>query len=227
MTFDGFSQDLPVFLGEVAETNSKDWFEEHRDDYRRLFVDPALSFIEAFSGAAQSFDPPLEAVPKINGSLRRINRDTRFSKDKRLYHDHMHLIFWTGDHPNRSPGIHVVIHTDGLGMGAGHWGFDAGQLARYRSALGDPKAAGDLAKAIEAARAGGGGELDPPHLARLPKGFSADPAHEDLLRYKGIVLRNTVPFPDALFGPGAVDYVAKRAEAYMPLHRWLVNRVYG
>jgi len=225
MTFAGFPKGLVGYLQDLGKHNDKLWFEDHRADYEANYTGPALDFITAFAPIAEAFDPPLKSQPKINGSLRRIHRDTRFSKDKTPYHTRLHMIFWAGDHPTRSPGLHVVISKDGFGCGAGHWGFDKDQLERYRTALGDPKAVTALRKAIKTAQADGN-LLDEPHLAKVPRGFDADGKNADLLRYKGLVMRADSIHPDALFGKKAIDHISKRANALMPLNRWLTRTVF-
>lgn len=97
------------FLGDLARNNAKDWFEANRDRYEAHWKAPAIAFIREIAPRMAALDPPLKAEAKINGSLRRINRDVRFSKDKSPYSPSLHMVFWSGDHPNRSPGMHVVL----------------------------------------------------------------------------------------------------------------------
>ena len=49
-----------------------------------------------------------------------------------------------------------------------------------------------------------------------------------MLRRKGVVVRShDLPIPDALFGPGAVDYLLDRFKGLMPLIAWLDKHVYA
>ena len=68
-------RDLPRFLRELSLNNNKDWFDAHRDRYQTSYVGPALALIAAMAEPLAALDPPLTASPKVNGSLRRINRD--------------------------------------------------------------------------------------------------------------------------------------------------------
>ena len=137
MRFDGFPEQTLRFLQALHDNNDKGWFEAHRADYEQYYLQPALALIEALAPVAGALDPPHKAEAKQNGSLRRIHRDTRFSKDKTPYQPRIHLVFWTGDHPNRSAGIHLVFAHDHFGYGGGHWAFEKGALERYRDAVAD------------------------------------------------------------------------------------------
>ena len=220
------SPGLVGFLNDLEKNNNKDWFDAHRDTYRDVYVDPTLAFIEALSGPLSRLDPPLSAVPKVNGSLRRINRDVRFSKDKRPYSPMLHMIFSSGDKALKGPGVHVVVAHDHFGVGAGHWAFEPEQLDRYRQAVTTGTAAAELEKAVAAA-ARIGCVPDDPQLARVPRGYKADEPVATMLRRKGVVVRtHDQPIPDVLFEPGAVDFTVKQVTALMPLVAWLNRFVF-
>jgi len=226
--FSGFPKELVSFLRDLAADNDKDWFVANRAIYDEAYMAPALVFIEALSPRLAKLSPPLQAVPKLNGSLRRIHRDVRFSKDKRPYNTRLHLVFWTGDHPNRAPAMHFVVAHDHLGFGSGQWGFGPDALKRYREAVADQMKARALQSAIDKACAGGVYELSEPVLARVPKGFDADAPHAELLRHKGIVVKGGGDtHPAVLFSPDIVDWTLEQIRLTMPLHRWLVENVDG
>jgi len=219
--------DLVSFLEELAANNNKEWFEAHRARYRSAYVEPALDLIAALAGPLAGLDPPLAAEPKVNGSLRRINRDVRFSKDKRPYAPMLHLMFWAGDRPNHGPGIHLVVHPDHFGFGGGHWAFEADELERYRQAVTTRDGANGLAAAIAKA-ATVGCVPDAPHLARVPRGYEAEEPVATMLRRKGMVVRGPdLPIPEELFGPKAVDFCLSRIKPLMPLIAWLDRTVYA
>jgi uncharacterized protein (TIGR02453 family) len=209
------------FLKDLAANNSRDWFEANRDRYELHWKGAALSFIEAVAPHMAALDPPLKAQPKLNGSLRRINRDVRFSKDKSPYNPSLHLIFWAGDHPNRSPGMHIVLTPTGVGYGTGLYGLGPEQLARYRDMVVDPVEQKALFSALDAAQAVGC-TLGDPDLARLPKEYEAEGRAGVLLRHKSIVARThgTEADPEVITGDGAVDWSMAQTRALLPLIRW-------
>jgi uncharacterized protein (TIGR02453 family) len=223
--FNGFSDGTFAFLKDLKAHNDKAWFDANRDRYEAIWKGEAQDLIAALSGPMSELDPPLQAVPRLNGSLRRINRDVRFSKDKSPYSARLHLIFWTGEHPNRSPGMHLVLHPDGIGYGAGAWGYDPAALKRLRKRILDPKDRAALMAAIEQARAAGS-EMGEPDLVNLPKGYEeakGDWTH--LLRRKAFVMRTLerVERPDWISSPDATARIMDLTRAHLPFIRWLAS----
>lgn len=217
-----FTPDTFAYLADLAAHNDRAWFESHRDRYEAVWRAPALVFIEALAPAMAALDPPLKAEARLNGSLRRINRDVRFSKDKSPYNPILHLIFWTGGHPNRSPGFHLVLSPDGVGCGTGIYGLSPEQLRQYRDMVVDPVEQKALFAALDTAESVSC-TLGPPDLARLPKGYEGEGRVADLLRRKSLVARTRDggdAAQDVLTGPGAQDWVMGRVEALIPLIRW-------
>lgn len=212
---------LVPFLKDLAANNNKPWFDAHRDRYQTVYVKPALAVIAALAAPLAKLDPPLAAIPKINGSLRRINRDVRFSADKRPYSPMLHLIFGVDDRLNHSPGVHIAIGPDHYGFGAGHWAFAPEQLEAFRGSVATTAGAKALAAAIAKAEEAGC-RLDPPALARMPKGYDVSEPGASLLRHKGVVVRgHDHPIPDDLFGPKAVDFLVRATKPLLPLLGWL------
>ncbi len=211
-----------AYLGKLSRHNEKAWFDAHRAAYERDWRDAGLDLVAALSEGMQALPVPLIAEPRLNGSLRRINRDVRFSADKTPYNARLHLVFWTGGHPNRSPGFHLVLTPTGVGYGAGIWGLEPAALARVRARIDDAGDRADLEAALVEAESVHC-TLGEPDLARVPKGYAADHTGERLLRYKGFVARTRGYEAEAgrVTGPDAVDWILGLARATNPLLGWL------
>lgn len=222
VNFDGFNAKTFSFLTDLAANNSKDWFDANRSRYEDCWKNPALDLINAFLEPMAMFDPPLKAEARINGSLRRINRDVRFSKDKSPYNARLHIIFWAGAHPNRSPGFHLVLEPTGIGYGAGVFGLDTNALATYRQRILDPTDRATLLNAIKSAERTGS-SFGEPELKNLPRRFEASGDWEHLLRRKSFVCRTfgTPTKPDWLHSHEFTENVMGIARAHMPLIKWL------
>ena len=81
-----FNRKLFIFLKDLAENNNREWFKANKDRYDEDVKEPALAFVQAFSAKLEKLSPHFRADPRANGgSLFRIYRDTRFSKDKSPY----------------------------------------------------------------------------------------------------------------------------------------------
>ncbi len=219
--FSGFPKQTITFLAGLHAHNAKPWFEAHRDDYQAFYLAPAVAFVEALAPKLRKLDRDVQAEARVNGSIMRINRDTRFSKDKSPYKDHLDLWFWTGAEKGwESSGFWFRLTPKSLMLGAGMHGFSPEMLARYRKAVLDPKRGAALAAAVKKVRANGcevGGE----HYKRVPKGADADHARAALLKHNGLYAGRDMKHPAALHGATFVDFVAKQFAAAAPIHAWL------
>lgn len=223
--FDGIPKESFAFLSELQSNNSKDWFDQNRDRYDQYWKAPAFALIEALRPHLADLPLPLKAEARINGSLRRINRDVRFSKDKSPYSPQLHMAFWSGTHPGRSPGLHIVLHPATLGYGAGVYGVEPAALKTLRDRISDAGERADLIAALGQGQTVGC-TLDAPDLVNLPKGYTdqtGDWTH--LLRRKAFILRTQgdVPVPEWLSGPPAVDQIIGLARALNPFLAWLAR----
>ncbi len=227
MAFEGFPKRTVTFLAELGENNDKAWFDAHRADYEQGFLAPARAFVEAFGEGMRPVLPALQAQPKVNGSIFRIYRDTRFSKDKRPYKDHLDLWFWQGVGKNKTcAGHYFRITADGVWQGAGIHGFEPAALQAYRSAVLDDARAAALADALAQARSAGAvpGE---PELKRVPRGFDRDHPRGALLRRKSLYADHQGPHPDTFHSAAFLETAMARARTLLPLFSWVVDVVEG
>jgi len=208
------------FLSALAAHNDRDWIAAHRADYESAWKAAGLALAAAL--VAPAAETGLTVVPKIDGSLRRLHRDTRFSADKRPFHARMHLILAAGEPVGRRPGVHLVIGPDGFDYGVGEWAMAPARLAAYRAAVSDGRRRGPLLRHVAAAE-DLGCAFDPPDLVRLPRGLTAAGDWEHLLRRKHFVLRTQEPrpLPAALFTPEAPGMLAGIAATLAPVALWL------
>jgi len=78
-----FNEDTFSFLRQLAENNNRDWFNEHKDEYEACVREPAFSFIKEVKPQLEKLSPHFMAkASKMGGSLMRVYRDVRFSKNK-------------------------------------------------------------------------------------------------------------------------------------------------
>lgn len=129
-----FSTATIKFLDELAANNNRIWFEENRSRYEALVREPALAFIAAMAPVLQTFAPHFRADPrKSGGSLMRVFRDTRFSRDKTPYKTNIGMQFrHAGGKDVHAPGFYVHIASDECFLGVGCWHPDSDSLARIR-----------------------------------------------------------------------------------------------
>ena len=223
MAFTGFKEPTTDFLAALAEHNQKSWFDDHRTEYEAHWVGPAKEFVEAAGAALAEMNPEVRAEPRINGSIFRVNRDVRFSTDKRPYKDHLDLWFWEGDRKQAVSGYFLRVTPTHLGIGVGAHGFDRERLAAYRVAVVDDESGRALASAIDAverARWTVHGQT----YKQLPRGYEASNAFEErMLRHSALWSGEDEPHPASMRSARLVPYALRRWEQLDPLHRWLVD----
>lgn len=220
--FSGFNGATLDFLRGLGANNEKPWFEAHRADYEAHFVAPAKAFVSAVAGPLTELAPGVNAEPRINGSIFRINRDIRFSKDKRPYKDHLDLWFWEGQRKGAVSGFFFRLTADRLILGAGAHSFDKDRLAAYRRSVIDPNAGRALCRAVDALAASGH-PIQGQHYAKLPRGFESETeAQARLLRHNALWSSIEEDHPAALLSAELVPYCAAKWREVAPLHRWLV-----
>ena len=81
-----FTSETFKFLKQLKNNNNRDWFNKNKDRYEALVREPSLEFIESAAAPLKKISEHFVAIPKkMGGSLMRVYRDTRFSKDKTPY----------------------------------------------------------------------------------------------------------------------------------------------
>ena len=222
-SFSGFPAEGLAWLAELAIHNDRAWFEPRKAEYKQLVEAPALAFVAALGDRLRALAPEIRYDLRTNGSgsLMRLYRDVRFSKDKSPYNTTVRLLFWEGpgkktDHP----GFYIEIRPDGGGVFNGIYQFQRPVLDAYRVAVANSKKGPALA-AIRAELEGAGYKLGGEQSKRVPAGYGADHPRADLLRRRGLWAEHALD-PALLTRPALLDAVFTDCEAMLPLHRWLV-----
>lgn len=176
--FDTLVPDALGFFDDLAENNSRDWFNEHKPQYETRVKRPAKALL-AEVGARLEATTGTAHTPK----LFRIHRDLRFSKDKTPYNTHLHLQ-WS----DKATGLcHLFgVSRDYVCAGVGAMGFEKKALERWRDAVAGEEGAG-FARLVERMK-DAGHRLDPPALKRVPAPHPQDHPRGELLKRKGILL---------------------------------------
>ncbi len=181
--FNGFPPDFFRFFKELGDNNNRPWFNENKPRYQGSVVEPMGEFIVAMAPVLHKISPHYVADPKPHGgSMFRIYRDTRFSKDKTPYKTHAAAQFrHTAGKDAHAPGFYVHIAPEGLHFGGGIWRPPSGHLAIIREAIADNPAEWARIKGAKAIKDRGGIQGD--SLKRAPRGFDPEHRHiEDLKR---------------------------------------------
>lgn len=225
-TFPGFSRDLVKFLRGLEANNKKAWFDANRTTYDAVYAEAAKDFVAAMSVPLQKIAPGIRAEPKVNGSIMRINRDTRFSRDKTPFKSGMGLIFWEGAGKRMMhPGFYMWISPREVWLGAGLPEFQPPQLERYRRAAAEAKSGKALRDAVKKVQAKGDYNFAEPRYKRVPKDYDADHPNAEYLRRSGLFIGRHVKHPPELFTDKAVKWAMAEFTRMAPVQRWLVDAI--
>ena len=138
-----FSQKTLEFLFENRLHDSRSWFAEHKRDYQTLVLEPLRQLVQELSPTMLELDPQFQTEPKVDKTICRIWRDTRYTKDPSLYRDHMWIIFKRGGrmHGTEYPSMYFEINQDGFSYGCGFYHASTAFMNTLRGRIlaGDPE----------------------------------------------------------------------------------------
>ena len=186
------------FLRDLKANNNREWFAEHKPRYEKDVLDVALRFIQSMQEPLAGIAPHFMAVPqRMGGSLMRVYRDTRFSKNKLPYKSNIGIQFRHERAKDvHSPGYYVHIDPDSVFIGVGMWRPDSDSLRQIRERISVKPA--EWQRAIGSAAFKRHFELGGESLKRPPRGFDAEhPLIEDIKRKSFIAVRD-MPVDDCL-----------------------------
>jgi uncharacterized protein (TIGR02453 family) len=137
ISFPGFPKELYTFLNELSKNNERSWFNANKDRYVRFAKEPATAFILAMRDRMEGISPSYLVDPRTNGgSMFRIYRDTRFSKDKRPYKENIGCQFrHLAGKDAHAPGFYVHLQPKENFVGGGIWLPPSPVLYRIRTAI--------------------------------------------------------------------------------------------
>jgi len=210
-----FTPRLFEFLEQLRRNNRRTWFLKHKPDFEDLARQSSLRFISDLRLRLRDVSPWLVANPKpVGGSLFRIYRDVRFSKDKSPYKAHigMHFRHASASETVHAPGLYLHLEPAQCFLAGGVWQPDPRSLARIRDAVAwKPEQWRNAKRGLEL-----GGEM----LSRAPRGYPADhPLIEDLKR-KDFVASVDLSQRQICGGRFMADFL-RSAEKMTPMLRFL------
>jgi len=214
-----FDRRALAFLKDLRENNRREWFKENKARYEASVRDPCLRFITDLAPALRKLSPHLLADPRpVGGSLFRIHRDTRFSRDKSPYKTHAGAYFSARKRgeETQAPGFYLHLEPGGCFAAAGLWRPEPETLALVRAAL--------VAKPADWRKVRARIDVEGESLARAPRGF--DPEHPliDDIKRKDFV--TTRPFTEAqVTGPRFLAEYVAACRSMSPLVAFLSRAV--
>jgi len=186
-----FEKKTIKFLRELEANNNREWFKANKSRYEEDVLDVALRFIQSMQDPLAGFAPHFTAVPtRIGGSLMRVYRDTRFSKNKLPYKTNIGIQFRHERAKDvHSPGYYVHIDPNEVFIGVGMWRPDSDPLRQIRERI--AARPGEWSRATGSAAFKRHFSLGGESLIRPPRGFDQEhPLIDDIKRKSFIAVRN-------------------------------------
>ena len=177
-----FPPALFSFLRDLRENNTREWFAENKDRYREKAQEPAIEFVADFEPYLRKISPNFRADARpVGGSLFRIHRDIRFSKDKTPFKTHLGIHFRHRSASDaHAPGFYLHLEPGTVFAAAGIWHPDTGAQRGIREAIAGNAREGKRATGPPFAESY---RLIGDSLKRPPPGYGPDhPLIEDLKR---------------------------------------------
>jgi uncharacterized protein (TIGR02453 family) len=219
--FNGFPPEAIRFFQELALNNSKPWFEDNRVLFEEKVLTPARLLVEELGERLRGIAPDLVADPRIDKSIFRLHRDTRFSPDKSPYKTHLGIFLWEGRRPKiENSGFYLQINPDSVELGAGIYLFPNDALPVFREAVVSPRGE-SLAKIVADIRQRGKLEMCAPHFKKVPRGFAADHPNAEFLRYNGLFAMAQREIPPAFYSAEFIDFCFEYFLETTALHAWI------
>ena len=213
----GFNDSTLGFLEELAANNNREWFKDNKTRYEELVLDVALRFIQSMQDPLAEIAPHFTAIPnRVGGSLMRVYRDTRFSKNKLPYKTNIGIQFRHEDAKDvHAPGYYLHIEPGQVFLGAGMWRPDSEPLLQIRQRIAARPAEWRRTMSDKGFKRhfSLGGES----LVRPPRGFDKDHECIDDIKRKSFIAVKELD-PKAPLNPRfqqSVETAFKAATSYM------------
>jgi uncharacterized protein (TIGR02453 family) len=217
-----FSPELFAFLRELADNNDREWFTAHKARYVAEVQEPALAFVEDVGVRLPEVSRHLVADTRTaGGSLFRIYRDIRFSKDKTPYKTHAGIQF---RHERRrdvhAPGYYLHLEPGSVFLACGTWHPDRDTLHAIRTAI--AARPGRWQGIVEEPAFREHFRLSGESLKRPPAGFDRDHPLIDELKRKDFIAVTDLTEADVL-ASGFLDRFLELCDASAGFMRFLCD----
>ena len=132
--FNGFTDETVQYLLDLKFHNNSAYFHENHERYVSEVQHVFYDMIDALAPEMLKIDPRMEVRP--HKCLSRIHRDTRFSRDKSPYRDHLWFLFRRASEPReKSLFYYFELGPDRLGWGMGFWDENREALDIFRKRM--------------------------------------------------------------------------------------------
>lgn len=179
------------FLYRLHDNNEKEWFDTHRAEWKRV-QGQFNAFAEQLLAGVGEFDASVRGL-QLKECVYRINRDTRFSKDKSPYKTHVSVYIAPKGKNGGYGGYYFHIEPQGDGLigssmlSGGIYCPEPVVLRSIREEILDNGA--QIAAAVQTS----GFTLCDHKLKRTPQGFPSGTEWDEMLKLKDVYVQKMLP----------------------------------
>jgi len=175
-------QQILRFLTQLAQHNDRQWFADHKDEFRTA-QNSFLQFSEQFLAGLTHMEPELRGI-QSKDCIYRIYRDVRFSSNKSPYKTWFGMyVAPAGGRKSPRAGYYMHIQPGNCLFSAGIWCPNAPLLKALRKSIFDNY--DEVETLFKAPEWSFFGDFDQDYmLTKTPTGYPRDWPHADWLRHK-------------------------------------------
>lgn len=176
------------FLARLEKNNNREWFNEHKDDYRAA-QEQFDVFTEKLIAGIADFDETVSGVT-VKECTYRIYRDTRFSPDKRPYKCHMGAFICPKGKKSGFAGYYLQVgpqesgYPGGNMLASGNYCFEPKAIRTLREDICNDN--GEFERTLRQAPLFSLDNSD--MLKRVPNGYPKDAPYSQYLMYRSYCL---------------------------------------
>lgn len=218
MTFRGFGQKALPFLKALDFHQDREWFKENRDLFESELKEPLGDLVDDLTRRFAETGLGLKGDRKK--STFRINRDVRFSKDKRPYNRHVSAILSPNGSKRVEAGVfYVHIGLDGCFAAVAWWQPEKGVMERMRRAIAERPA--EFRGMVAALAASGLTLSTEDRMKRAPRGFErvTEPDLAEAVRNRHFMVEHAID-SERIILPALCDELVDFTLAARPLLDW-------
>jgi len=220
--FKGFPKEGLAFLSNIIINNSKEWLDDHKEEYEKYILSPNKAYVQEMGEHLQILVPNIHAIPKLNKSLFRIYRDARFHRLDPIK-ERIGIIFWQGEkHRMQSSSFYMHYDPFEVFVATGIRNFKPELLASYREYIIDDAKREELHHILEALKTKGY-EIVQPKYKKFPRGFEdhIDKSHAYLAKFGSMYAYKTFKPDKTFFSEKIIARNFKVYEDMFDLHQWM------
>ena len=220
MVFKGFPKEGLEFIDRIILNNSKEWLDEHRDEYEKFIVSPNKAYIQKMGEHLQILVPHINAIPKINKSLFRIYRDARFHRLDPIK-ERIGIIFWQGEtHRMQSSSFYMHYDPFEVFVATGIRNFKPPLLNAYRDYIQNKQKREELHLILEELKAKGY-QIVEPKYKRYPANMNSKDKYSYLYLFGSMYAFKSFAPNKTFHSEKIIKHNFKIYEDCFALHQWL------